>query len=93
MRKRSAASTGRSRSRTSESRLQELDLHGLLVAEAEKVFFDKLNTSRLRKTLEVICFITGTGLIRERLLALAKEQDLYHYIPMANRGCVVIEFE
>ena len=71
----------------------ELDLHGLKVAEAEKVFFDRLNTSRLAKSLEVVSFITGTGLIRERLLVLAKENDLYHYVPLANRGCVVIEFE
>ena len=71
----------------------EVDLHGLKVAEAEKVFYDRLNTSRLAKSLEVVSFITGTGLIRERLLVLAKENDLYHYSPLANRGCVVIEFE
>jgi DNA-nicking Smr family endonuclease len=73
--------------------VKELDLHGKKVAEAEDVFFEFLNSSRLKKELKVICLITGTGLIRERLLALCQEHDLYHYSPLANRGCVVIEFE
>lgn len=73
--------------------MKELDLHGKRVADAEALFFDHLNNSRLKDVLEVICFITGQGLIRERLLAMAKEHELYHYVPLANRGCVVIEFE
>ncbi len=71
----------------------ELDLHGKKVDEAESVFFDHLNNSRLKDVLEVVCFITGHGLIRERFLELAKKHELYHYLPLANRGCVVIEFE
>ena len=73
--------------------MKELDLHGKKVADAEALFFDYLNNSRLADELKVICFVTGHGLIRERLLVLAKEHELYHYVPMANRGCVVIEFE
>lgn len=73
--------------------MDSLDLHGKKVAEAEKIFFDYLDKARLSKKLIEVNFITGTGLIQNRFLALSKEHDLNAYVPMHNRGCIVIEFE
>ena len=73
--------------------MKSIDLHGYKVADTEKFFYDQLNAARLKSTLVEVMCITGTGVIRERLLALAKENDLNHYVPMSNRGCIVIEFE
>ncbi len=73
--------------------MESLDLHGKKVAEAESIFFDYLDKARLGKRLIEVNFITGTGLIQTRYLALAKEHQCNAYIPMHNRGCIVIEFE
>ena len=71
----------------------DIDLHGFTVREAEEIFHSKLNESRLQKRLIEVNFITGIGDIQARLKELAHEQDLYFYVPMHNRGCIVIEFE
>ncbi len=73
--------------------MKQIDMHGKRVADAEKAFDTLLNEARLGKKLIEITFVTGTGAIQEMLKRRASEQDLYHYIPLANRGCIVIEFE
>jgi len=71
----------------------EYDMHGRTVAEAEAFFHQILNESRLaRKTQEVV-FITGTGKIQTRLRELAKSHEIHAYIPLANLGCLIMEFE
>ena len=73
--------------------ITSLDLHGKTVAESEAIFNDWLNRSRMGKRLIEIEFITGPGKIHSRLRALAQASDLYHYVPLNNRGCLVVEFE
>ena len=71
----------------------EIDLHGRRVAEAEEVFFEVLNEVRMKGKPREVVFITGPGKIQERFKGLAKEHDLNAYIPLANRGCLIVEFE
>ena len=73
--------------------INEIDLHGWKLQEAEKLFFDLLNEARIKRVLIEKLFITGTGAIRERYRELADAHDCRYYIPMANRGCIVVEFE
>ena len=73
--------------------MKSIDLHGRTVAEAVAVFEDWLNRSRMDGKLIEIQFIVGTGKIMDRLKELATREGLYAYVPMANRGCLVIEFE
>ena len=75
------------------SPVKSFDLHGMRVAEAEALFYKLLNEIRLKGDSEEVTFITGVGVIQDRLKVLAKENDLSHYIQMANRGVIVIEFE
>lgn len=69
------------------------DLHGLLVEEAEKIFFKLLDESRLASDTIVVEFITGRGKIQTRFAALAKEHGLEHHIPLSNAGVIIVEFE
>lgn len=71
----------------------EIDLHGYLLADAERVFYEFLNEARLNKKAKEVTFITGTGKIQERLMRLGRENDVHSYIPLANRGCLIMEFE
>lgn len=73
--------------------MKDIDLHGKRLLEAEKIFEAQLNDARLKSKWIEIQFITGAGPIRDRILALAQEHGLHHYIPMHNRGCIVVEFE
>ena len=74
-------------------KIKEYDLHGMRLKEAEDFFYEILNDVRLkRKSLE-INFITGTGVIQNRIKEMAAAQDLTAYIPLANRGCIIVEFE
>lgn len=73
--------------------MREFDLHGYKLPDAEEFFYKLLSEIRMKKRSEEINFITGTGKIQELLKKLAKEQDLNSYSPMANRGCIVVEFE
>jgi DNA-nicking Smr family endonuclease len=73
--------------------IRSIDLHGKKVADAEALFNEWLNRSRLERRLFEIQFITGNGKIHSRLKALASHHDLYHYVPLSNRGVIVIEFE
>ena len=72
--------------------MEEHDLHGYKLAEAEEFFFQLLNRVRMAKEEQEIAFITGIGVIQKRLQELAKEHELYFYIPMANAGVIVIHF-
>jgi len=71
----------------------EIDLHGYLLVDAERVFFDFLNEARLKNKAKEVTFITGTGKIQELLMRLGKENEVHSYIPLANRGCLIMEFE
>ena len=73
--------------------MQQIDMHKKRLKEAEEIFHECLNEARLKQEAREICFITGTGPIQEMLKRLAKEQQLNAYVPMANPGCIVIEFE
>lgn len=73
--------------------IKEIDLHGWKLADAEKLFYELLNEARFQRKIIERLFITGTGVIRERFLVLAKEHDCHAYIPLANRGCIIVEFE
>ena len=69
------------------------DLHGLKVSESEALFMKYLNEARVSGKIVEVNFITGTGKIQERLKKLALENDLNSYVPLSNRGCIVVEFE
>ena len=73
--------------------MRTFDMHGKRVLAAEKLFHDQLNESRLKNRLIEVMFITGSGVIQKRLIALAEESELHHYVQLSNRGCLVIEFE
>lgn len=73
--------------------MKQIDMHGRQVKEAEEVFYQHLNEARLKNELIEVTFVTGTGAIQVALKKLCAAQDLYHYVPLANRGCIVIEFE
>jgi DNA-nicking Smr family endonuclease len=73
--------------------MKQIDMHGKRIAEVEEIFFTLLNESRMKAKLIEVMFITGTGAIQEWLKQKSSEQDLYHYVVMANRGCIVVEFE
>ena len=73
--------------------IPDIDLHGKTVAEAERIFEEWLNRSRVDGHLIEMQFIVGTGKIMDRLKGLAKEYGLNAYVPLGNRGCLVVEFE
>ena len=73
--------------------MKQIDLHGKRLKEAEEIFHTLLNQTRMTGKNQETLFITGTGPIQEMLKKLAKEQELNAYVPMANRGCIVVEFE
>jgi len=73
--------------------IPSIDLHGYLVSAAAQVFFQKLNQARMDNKLVEINFITGSGKIQQKFIELATQNELKHYIPMQNRGCIIIEFE
>ena len=72
---------------------REIDTHGLSLKAAEELFYSTLNEVRLKKTELEVTFITGVGRIQSRFKELSQEHDLNHYVPMNNRGCIVVEFE
>jgi len=74
-------------------KMREYDLHGKRLKEAEDLFYEILNAVRLQGKAQEVNFITGSGVIQERFKVMAAEQDLNAYIPLANRGCIVVEFE
>lgn len=63
------------------------------VKEAEDLFYALLNETRLKGQELEVTFITGVGLIQNRLKELAVENALNHYVPMNNRGCLIVEIE
>jgi hypothetical protein len=69
------------------------DLHGKRVAEAEDFFHQILGEVRMKRSTEEVTFITGTGVIQEKIKELATQQGLNVYVPMSNRGVIVVEFE
>ena len=71
----------------------DIDLHGMTIKEAEEVFHQQLNECRMENRLIEVNFITGIGDIQARFKEMAAEQGLHFYVPMHNRGCIVIEFE
>ena len=73
--------------------MREFDLHGYRLPDVEDFFYKLLSEIRMKKRHEEINFITGTGKIQVLLKKLSKEQELHTYIPMANGGCIVVEFE
>ena len=75
------------------AREKTFDTHGLRVAETEAIFYRELDRVRLAGKAETITFITGVGKNRDRLQELAREAGLVHYVPWANNGMIVIEFE
>jgi hypothetical protein len=75
------------------ARGKSFDTHGRSVAETEAIFHRELNRVRLAGKAETITFITGVGENRERLAELARQAGLVHYVPWANNGRIVIEFE
>lgn len=68
-------------------------MHGKRLKEAEDLFYAILDETRLKKGEQEVLFITGSGAIRDMLQRLAREQELNAYVPMSNRGCIVVEFE
>ncbi len=75
------------------AREKTFDTHGMRQHEAEAIFFRELDRVRLAGLSETITFITGVGKNRERLAMLAKDAGLVNYVPWANHGMIVIEFE
>jgi hypothetical protein len=73
--------------------MRQIDMHGKRLKDAEELFYRLLDEVRLKKAEEEIFFITGIGPIQDMLKKLSKEQGLNHYVPLANRGCIVVEFE
>jgi hypothetical protein len=74
-------------------KMKSYDLHGKRLKEAEDLFYEILNEVRMKREPLEVNFITGTGVIQNRYKEMAAEQDLNAHIPMANRGCIVVEFE
>jgi hypothetical protein len=75
------------------ARGKSFDTHGRSVAETEAIFHRELDRVRLARKAETITFITGVGKNRDRLAELARQAGLVHYVPWANNGMIVIEFE
>ena len=73
--------------------MKQIDMHGKRLLEAEQLFYGLLDEVRLKRGEQEVLFITGTGAIQEMLKRLADEQGLNWYVPLANRGCIVVEFE
>ena len=65
----------------------------MTVKAAEELFYSLLNETRLKQGELEVTFVTGVGLIQGRLKELAAEHSLNHYVPMHNRGCLVVEIE
>jgi hypothetical protein len=69
------------------------DLHGKRLTEAEEFFHQILGEIRMKRASEEVAFITGSGVIQGRIKDLATQEGLTAYVPMNNRGIIVVEFE
>lgn len=73
--------------------MEEYDLHGKTVKEAEELFMSFLNRLRLARGHQRVSFITGVGAIQARFITLCEETGLEYEIPFHNRGVIQIKFE
>lgn len=72
---------------------RQIDTHGMTVLQAETIFDKLLSEIRLKREEVEVTFVTGTGLVQLRLKDLATANDLNFYVPLNNRGVLVVEFE
>jgi hypothetical protein len=71
--------------------MKTIDLHGERLKIAEDMFMNLLNNTRLSKTSEEVCFVTGQGVIREHFVKLAQQYELD--IQQLDPGRLWITFE
>lgn len=69
------------------------DLHGLLLEDLDQLF-DKYIYKAFIENKQSVKFITGSGKLQKRIIELC---DLFYgfsyYIPMHNRGEIVVMFD
>ena len=70
-----------------------VDLHGLRLEELDKVL-DTIVINALSQGITSVELITGVGPLQKEIMKMCSELYNYHvYIPMSNKGIVILDME